>query len=275
MTCTKCNAGSLYRQKSRPRRLICVACRDEVSIVRGTLFEQCHGSLRNLMYLMLIMSNSTGIVSSSFVARHFGVSRMAAYRKLMLIRAHFAALLSNEQRGGPGSTVHIDETWCSRMRVSGTGARRGVIVFGIIDQFGATVQVVDSRRKAELVPIILNTVRRGSLIVTDQHASYAKLSEYGFDHVTLNHSRGQWSDQFGNSSAMIESYWTSLKYFLRFSNGSIHDRQLPLYIAEHVVKFNERRNNLCVFRRIISQFPDIDRTRLPPIIRLTRKPRAD
>lgn len=270
LRCPHCENGLLRRCRTRPKRLICKACQRDCSIGQGTVFDHCRGSFRDLLYLMLIMANSSATVSISFVERHFGVSRMAAYRMLMVIRAHLAASGSWAQRGGPGMTVHIDETWCPTIRQGGRGARRGLIVFGIIDEGGVNAQVVASRQKSELLPIITKTVRPGSLVVTDQLATYRCLGGLGFKHVALNHSRGEWSNGAGQSSSMIESYWTSLKHFLRFANGSIQEQQFGLYLAEHVFKFNAARSAHCAFRQMIGAFPRIDRELLPQAIDFAR-----
>ncbi len=270
LRCPKCQARGLRRSMTRPKRLICSGCKRDYSIGQGTVFDHCRGSFRDLLYLMLILANSTAIISTSFVERHFGVSRMAAYRMLMLVRAHLAALASPTLRGGPGKNVHIDETWCSNIRGGGSGERNGLIVFGIIDEGGVNAQVISSRRREEVFPIILQSVRPGSLVITDQLATYASLCEHGYKHVALNHSRGQWANNSGQSSSMIESYWTSLKYFLRFANGSVQAPQFNLYLAEHVFKFNVSRSGGCAFAQMIAAFPAIDRNSLPQTVEFSR-----
>lgn len=277
LMCPKCQNGRLYASRTRPKRMSCKSAKCEVSIGAGTVFDHCRGSFRDLLYLMLIMANSTAPVSTSFVERHFGISRMAAYRMLMQVRVHIATLLQHERRGGPGQIVQIDETWYPKVRGTITGARRGIIVFGIIDEAGASVRLVSTRRKDELWPIIMDTVRKGSVIVTDRHASYAGLAACGFQHVALNHSRGQWTDGLGHSSAMIESYWTSLKYFMRFANGSIRGAYAPLYLAEHVFKFNVRRAGACAFSAMTASFPALNREFMPRTLLAfrSRRPRLE
>lgn len=270
LVCPHCGREQLLRSVTRPKRLGCLGCRRDISIGKGTVFDHCRGSFRDLLYLMLILANSTSIVSTSFVERHFGVSRMAAYRMLMMARAHFAGLNACALRGGAGKQVHIDETWCASVRHADSGGRQGVIVFGIIDADGVNAQVIPSRRRAEILPIILSSVRAGSVVITDQHATYASLGNHGFRHIALNHSRAQWADGQGASSAMIESYWTSLKYFLRFANGAIYSTQFTLYLAEHVFKFNAARTGQCAFAKMISQFPEIERGLLPQAVDYAR-----
>ena len=262
-TCPLCNKGRLARLRTNPKRLLCSRCRGDVSLTSGTLFEQTRHPIRDWFYLMLIIANSTITTPVSFVERHFGMSRMAAFRMVTLVRAHLRSLLASRLMGGFGRTVQIDETWIPQIQHSPSRSGAGAIVFGIFDEGRIFTKLVTSRRREELFPIITGLVAPGSTIVTDQLRTYAALGDFGYHHISLNHSKGEWINQNGQSMNGIESYWTSLKYYIRGSHISPRFKYFPNYLAEHAFKFNARMQGHCPFLAMISSFPPIQKDNLP------------
>ena len=171
-------------------------------------------------------------------------------------------LYPNMCAGGPGVIVHIDETWLPNVRAVSQERRKGAIVFGIHDEHRVQCWVIPDRKKSTIIGLVERWVAAGSNIVTDQHRSYHSLKNLGFNHISLNHTRGEWSRE-GYSTAWIESYWTSLKYFMRSRNRFVKPDILPLYLAEHTFRHNARLAGSCPFSLMISEFPDIDQTMLP------------
>ncbi len=270
LQCPHCPLGTRLWRARRRKRLCCGRCGRDYSPTAGTIFGHTRVSLHEWFYLLLIVANSTSSITSTFVERHLGVAHMTAFRMLALLRLHLSALTEQRRLGGRGKVVQIDETWIRQIRETSSSTKSGVIVLGLFDQQGVITFRVRTRKREELLPLIIRHVEPESTIVTDQHRSYARLSASGFHHVALNHSRGQWSHESGLSMNRIESYWTSLKYFLRSARVNPKQSYFDGYLAQHAFMFNSRLHDLCPFRLMISEFPPVDRKLLPSAVQFFR-----
>lgn len=262
--CPRCGSGKRLSATGRLRSLYCPHCDLVVSATAGTLAGHSRIGLWNWFYLMLLIANRTTGMPVDAVAQQLGVSRLAAYRMLCLVRMHIARLQEADRGpvGGPGVVVEIDETWLPGVLPDNAGASSGAIVFGIYGQRGIHTQGIADRKATTLMTIIKDVVQPGSIIVTDGHRSYHGLRALGFEHIALNHRRGEWA-RAGYSTARIESYWTSLKYFLRSHNRTVARNTLHLYLAENAFRHNRRKGGENMFEALIARFPAIDRALLP------------
>ena len=181
---------------------------------------------------------------------------------LCLARLHILKLSDQNPVGGPGIVVEVDETWLPNILANEPHNGSGAIVFGVASGDCVITKVIPDRRAETLVSLIRESVLPSSIVVTDAHRSYNSLSSLGYRHVVLNHKRGEWARD-GLSMAKVESYWNSLKYFLRSHNRTVKRETLPLYLAEHRFRHNLRRRGENVFDALIAKFPIIDRSQLP------------
>ena len=261
--CPKCDANAHLFLRQIRRSMSCSQCSYEISVTSGIIFDHTRISLRTWYYLMLLISNTSSALSISFVARHLGVSRMAAFRMLSMIRLHLSRRCEGMIQGGGGKAIQIDETWISQVKNTRSARGSGAIVFGIYGQTGVFTKQIPNRSASVLMSEILQNTYPDSVFVTDQLRSYAGLSRLGLKHISFNHSKGEWADKGGYSSAGIESYWANLKYFLRSANLSPSSLYLFGYLAEHSFRYNCRKQGLCTFLHMISSFPRIEKNMLP------------
>ena len=76
------------------------------------------------------------------------------------------------------------------------GARgRGILatekppVFGLIQRGGEVViQMLENVQQKTIQPIISRVVAKGSTFYTDEYTIYDRLTQWGYDHHTVNHS---------------------------------------------------------------------------------------
>lgn len=219
---------------------------------------------------MLTMSNTSQALSVSFVERHFGLSRMAAFGALSRIRLHLRALLSGRTLGGGGQVLQIDETWVGQVKNPARSDGAGAIVFGIYSQSGVITKIIPNRSSNVLMRELLELTHPDSVFVTDQLRSYNFLGRLGLKHVRLNHSIGEWVNSEGYSSVGIESYWANLKYFLRSANLAPSIDYFSGYLAEHAFRYNCRKVGKCVFQEMVSRFPIVDKQNLPKAVSNSR-----
>lgn len=268
--CPRCRSRAHLFLRAKRRTLSCSQCSLEIGVTSQSLFDHTRVPLRTWFYLMLIMSNTSKALSVSFVARHLGLSRMAAYAMLCRIRLHLETLLAGRIWGGGGQILQVDETWVGQVKNPGSSRGAGVTVFGIFSKSGVITKVIPNRSSNVLMHELLALTHPDSVFVTDQLRSYNVLGRLGLRHIRLNHSIGEWTNSDGFSSIGIESYWANLKFFLRSANLAPRIEYFSGYLAEHAFRYNCRMVGKCVFQEMISRFPMIDKQSLPRSVNFTR-----
>ena len=85
-------------------------------------------------------------------------------------------------------------------------------------------------------PVIETTVARGALVHTDEYDVYGRLEEWGYDHKTVCHARGEYArddDGDGFCEAHVntaEGVRSLLRSWLRPHRG-VSQEKLPLHLA--------------------------------------------
>jgi transposase len=110
-------------------------------------------------------------------------------------------------------------------------------IFGMLQRGGQVViQMLENVQQLTIQPLIEQTIRPGTLIYTDEYNIYTRLSEWGYDHKTVNHAEGEYArDEDGDGFHEVhlntmEGFWSLLRSWLRPHRG-ISQEKLPLYLA--------------------------------------------
>ena len=111
-------------------------------------------------------------------------------------------------------------------RGRGTLATEKPPIFGMIERGGAVViRLVENVRQATIRPLIQKFIALGSRVHTDEYSIYNPLKDWGFDHHTVCHSRGEYArDEDGDGFHEIqvntqEGCWSLLRSWLRPHRG--------------------------------------------------------
>lgn len=95
-------------------------------------------------------------------------------------------------------------------------------IFGRVERGGALVlQRLAKVRQATIQPLIRATIAPSSLLNTDEYDIYARLSQWGYDHKTVCHGRGEYArDDDGDGLCEVhvntlEGIWSLLRSWLR------------------------------------------------------------
>ena len=268
--CPRCRTQAHLFLRTGRRSLSCSQCCLEIGVTSQTLFDHSKVPLRTWFYLMLIMSNSSKALSVSFVARHLGLSRMAAFAMLSRIRLHLGTLIAARTLGGGGQILQVDETWVGQVKNPANTRGSGAMVFGIYSNHGVITKIIPNRSADVLMREILTLTHPDSVFVTDELRSYNFLGRLGFKHIRLNHSIGEYGNSAGFTCGGIEGYWGQLKYFLRSANLAPSIDYFSGYLAEHAFRYNCHKVGKCVFQEMVSRFPMVDKQSLPQSVKFTR-----
>jgi transposase len=108
------------------------------------------------------------------------------------------------------------------------------------------IQMLANVQQKTIAPIIQATVKRGTLIYTDEYDIYSRLQTWGYQHQTVCHSAGEYArDEDGDGFCevhvnTIEGFWSLLRSWLRPHRG-ISQEKLPLYLGFFEFVHNVRR----------------------------------
>lgn len=132
-------------------------------------------------------------------------------------------------------------------RGRGTKATEKPPIFGLVQRSGeAVIRLLDNVRQETIKPLILQTVTVGALVNTDEYSIYNRLVEWGYEHKTVNHSKGEYArDEDGDGFHevhvnTIESLWSLRRSWRRPHRGLSQDK-LPLYLGFFEFVYNLKR----------------------------------
>jgi transposase-like protein len=253
LTCPCCGAVSgVYRHRRRVRYCECSHCNNSFSVFTGTIFESSKVKIRKWFYAIHLFLNDKKGVSACNLQREIGGSYRTSWRMLHQIRAAMGAVDTYKVLS---KLVEVDETYVGGKPKIGTSKRgRGtnkVPVIGIIERDTQQVRakVVSSPNekgsdllKVFLIPYIKRVVADGTTVVTDDFKIYNVLGDDDepYTHLSINHSKRQYSDGKGVHTNNIENFWSILKR----SIIGVYHQVSPKYLQRYVNEACYRRNNM-------------------------------
>ncbi|XP_064476269.1 uncharacterized protein LOC135390503 [Ornithodoros turicata] len=178
--------------------------------------------------------------------------------------------------GGPGKIVEIDETLVGRRKYNVGRVTKGRWVLGMVEREigpggkprGGRLRLVvcprNKRDRATLIPIIQRHVQRGTTIITDGWAAYARLPSLGeipqlwrargrqpyYVHHVVNHRHNFVTPNNRQvHTQTIESTWRGLKRALH--TGGVRRDYLNGYLAEQLWRRDLRRSQRDPFEDLL------------------------
>jgi transposase len=122
-------------------------------------------------------------------------------------------------------------------RGRGTLAKEKPPIFGMIQRTGQVlIRMLENVKQVTIGPLIQETIAKESVVYTDEYDIYARLSEWGYDHRTVCHAKGEYArDDDGDGFCethvnTLEGFWSLLRSWLRPHRG-ISQEKLPLSLA--------------------------------------------
>jgi transposase-like protein len=243
-----------YRLTNRPA-YSCRFCGHHIYPCAGTPFERTRTNLQSWFYAIYLFTTTRHGVPAMELRRQLGVTYKTAWRMGHEIRKYMGIVDGDD---GLSGHVEIDETYVGgKERLMGrpTGLSNKVAVFGMLERGGDVMtKVVSNVRSATLMPIIEANVAKGSEVSTDEFNGYRTLTERGYIHGTVNHSREQWKS--GNTyTNTIEGFWSPFKCSMKGTHRSISRKHMQKYLVEFEFRFNLRnRPHVSMFDRLIQAF---------------------
>ncbi len=107
------------------------------------------------------------------------------------------------------------------------------------------MRMLDNVQQTSIEPVIRATVAEGSRLFTDEYTIYERVAQWGYEHRTVCHSRGEYArDDDGDGFHevhvnTIKGTWSLLRSWLRPHRG-VSQENLPLYLGFFQFTHNAR-----------------------------------
>jgi transposase-like protein len=238
--------GNVIEEKRVPSRHLfqcnSEGCRFQFSATTGTIFDKSHLPLSTWFQAVAILVNAKKSVSAKQMERDLGVN----YRTAWFLNHRIREAMQSEL-GLFGGTVEVDATFhggrYDPRRKRAPYDKQAVA--GIIQRHN---EAGHSKVKAlpvlkEIAEVMTTVIRENvvpnAAVMTDDHAAYMKLTEKGWKHDTVSHSKEEWVR--GNTHTQnIENFWSLFKRQVVGQHHSISVKHLHRYLDECSFKFNNR-----------------------------------
>jgi transposase-like protein/DNA-directed RNA polymerase subunit RPC12/RpoP len=257
--CGKCGRNAhFYRVKAR-RSYACEYCGAQVYPTAGTPFDKTRTPLRDWFFVMFQFCASRNGVAAKEVERQLGVTYKTAWRMCHMIREYMGAVDGDDPIGGAGEVVEVDETFIGGVHKRGGNPADGkTIVFGMLERGGDVVtQVVDSRTRGSLFPLISGSVKVRTEIHTDEYRTYLTVGSMpgmSYTHKSVNHALKQYATPEGVSVNAIEGFWAGLKRGISGTHIHVSAKHLPKYLGEFEYRWNMRDRPHLMLDRLLYAF---------------------
>ena len=113
-------------------------------------------------------------------------------------------------------------------------------------------------QQATIETLLRATIAPGTTVYTDEYNIYGRLTDWGYTHLTVNHSEGEYArdaDGDGVNEVHVntmEGFWSLLRSWLRPHRG-VSQEKLPVYIGFFQFVHNVRQRGKALFESLISR----------------------
>jgi hypothetical protein len=143
--------------------------------------------------------------------------------------------------GGPGRPiVEADKAFVGGRDKRGKDDK--TVVLGVVERGGEVVtRVIPDKSEQSVGPAIEQIVVQGARLATDEARAFMRLSEYGFQHATVNHKALEFVR--GNvHTNTVEGFWNLFKAAYRGTYVWVSAKHLQTYLHEFEYRWNLRRH---------------------------------
>lgn len=161
--------------------------------------------------------------------------------------------------GEVGKIVQVDETMMNYKAKSHRGRsainKTDALCLVEVDLLSKKIEkvwaeVIPNKQADTILPIIKDHVIAHSVIYTDEHKSYQRLSNLGYEHKTVCHKANFVDVSTGVHTQNVESFNNCLKYQIKLRKG-IKTEKRPDFLIEFIWKWNNKIALLESYFRII------------------------
>jgi transposase len=238
--CDKCDKVTPHHAMRTRKSYSCETCGHHVHPTAGTIFEKSSTPLTLWFEAIFLMTATRAGISAKQLERTLGVTYKTAWRMFHQIRK----MMGDDADSNLFGEVEVDEMYLSpdTTKRSTAKADHSQVVFGMVERGGkAKVRHVESARAPVLLPIIWKDVEAGATVYSDEHRSYAKLSEHGYIHGKIKHSYKEYVDGVIHTQN-VENLWSNMKRGIKGVYRHVDPKYLQAYADEYAFRYSYRKS---------------------------------
>ena len=220
----------------------CGECRQQFSVLVGTIFEDSKVPLSKWLLAVHMMQAGKNGVAALELQRTLGVSYKTAW--FMAHRIRYAMTqhpLVNMLTG----TVEADETYVGG-KEKGKRGRPGkdskkTPVVSLVERGGdVRSKAVTDVSGATLKEVLDTNIHPDARLMTDSFVAYREPGKAFASHETVDHGKDEYvrGDVYTNT---VEGYFSQLKRSIDGTHHSVSERHLPRYLGEFDYRYNTRK----------------------------------
>jgi transposase len=252
--CPSCGVDTTFHRITKRRAFACKDCGHHIYPCVGTPFEKSRTPLTKWFFAMYLFTSTRHGVAAKELERQLGVTYKCAWRIAHELRKLMAN--ADDQRPMSGH-VEVDETLVgghqSRHAIRTKGDNK-TIVMGIVERGGILrAGPINDTSMRTLEAHVFHNVQRGSIVSTDEHPSYGKLSEAPYVHGTVNHRHKEYVRGIHHTNT-LEGHWSRLKASIRGTHVHVSSKHLWKCVCEFSYRFNMRHSHRAMFDRLVDAF---------------------
>jgi transposase-like protein len=248
--CTACGSVNPYKLKGG-KNYKCRECDKFFNVLHGTIFENTKIPLVKWFKAILIFTSHKKGISSYQLGRDLGISQHSSWFVLSRVRN----MLKNKGSFMLEGTVQIDCTFIGgKLHYKSNKKRKAMrakyagkvhnedgkaTVLGFLANGQVHHQVVQGEKPRFVIPIMRETVKEGSTIVTDELRAYKVLRDK-YTHKTVNHGKSEYVRN-GFSTNGIEGAFSQLKRGIYGIYHHASPKHLNRYCDEFSFRYNTRK----------------------------------
>lgn len=254
--CGGCGKSAHFYRVAKRRSYACEYCGHQVYPTAGTPFDRTRTPLRDWFFVMFLFCTSRHGVAAKEVERQLGVTYKTAWRMCHQIREYMGQVDGNGPLGGFTKHVEVDEALIGGAATAEEGRMSNKsVVIGLAERGGKVMtKVVPNQRRATLLPVIKENVKRHSIVHTDEAGAYLTVNAEGYFHMSVNHGRGEYVSAQGSSVNTIEGFWSQLKRGINGTHIHVSRQHLPKYLGEFEFRWNMRQTPHLMLDRLLVSF---------------------
>jgi transposase-like protein len=242
--CPKCGGKEYW--KTNRNLLHCCKCNHQSSIIAGTLFQDTRKPLQMWFTVMwLMMAQKTG-VSARNLKDFMG---FGSYQTIWGWLHKLRSVMVRPNRSLLNVKIEVDETYIGGKgeEIRGRGAENKELVVVAVEVGESTLgrvrlRCIPDASEESLLPFIVQTVQKGSIITTGGWNGYLNISKKGFVHdkKIINQSNETACELMPNVHKVISlvKRWLSGTH-----QGAVTPEHLQDYLNEFSFRFNRKLSN--------------------------------
>ncbi len=229
----------------------CADCRQQFSVLVGTIFEDSHIPLSKWLLAYHLMCAGKNGVAALELSRTLGIAYSSAW--FMCHRIRFALAPTGASQEQLRGTVEADETYIGGKAKGkrGRGAANKTPVVTLIERGAdASSQVVTNVTGENVKAILSKQVESDAVLMTDSYPIYDKPGQAFAAHHTVDHGKKEYARTQGEGETAIrvhintaEGFFSQLKRSIDGTYHHVSAEHLHRYLAEFDYRYNTRKVN--------------------------------